>query len=180
MPTNVETGLKLMEANIALVDGALVTVMIMVFVVTPSWPVITVVMVLAPTAKGMLAEAVPETTALPFTIIGAVTSFAVGITCTEVWLFGTAAVKFRYPAPVVLNKVVTGLRLTEASSALVDGALFTVIIIVLAVTPSWAVITVVMVLAPTDNGILAEAVPELTALPFTIMLAVASFAVGIT
>ena len=48
------------------------------------------------------------------------------------------------------------------------------------VTPSVAVTMVVMVFGPTTKGILADAVPELTAVPFTVTVAVASLVVGVT
>ena len=53
--------------RLALAEAALVTVMVYVLVVTPSWAVTTVVMVLAPTFKAIGADAVPEVTAVPFT-----------------------------------------------------------------------------------------------------------------
>ena len=52
-----------------------------VLVVTASWAVITVVIVLAPTLSGMGEEAVPEATPKPLTVIVAVASFEAGITC---------------------------------------------------------------------------------------------------
>ena len=69
---------------------------------------------------------------------------------------------------------------SPARPATVDAALVTVIMIVLLVTPSCAVITVVMVFAPTFNAIGCDNAPELAALPFTMMVAVGSVAVGVT
>lgn len=68
------------------------TVMISVLVVTPSWAVITVVMVFGPTLNGMLCDKLPEATAWPLTIIVAVASLAVGVSFTEVSLNGTVVV----------------------------------------------------------------------------------------
>ena len=48
------------------------------------------------------------------------------------------------------------------------------------VTPSWAVTTVLMVLEPTAKAILPDAVPELTAMPFTFIVAVGSMVVAVT
>ena len=63
--------------------------------------------------------------------------------------------------------------------ALFDGARVTVTVYVLVVVPSCAVTTVVMVFGPTFSVIGPEAVPELTAAPFTVIVAVASLAVGV-
>lgn len=46
--------------------------------------------------------------------------------------------------------------------------------------PPAAVTTVVMVLAPSDKGILADAVPDATAVPFTVMVAEGSDDVGVS
>ena len=48
------------------------------------------------------------------------------------------------------------------------------------VIPSWAVTTVVNVFKPTANGIAGEALPELTAAPFTIIVALALLLAGVT
>ena len=81
--------------RLAFADCALVIVIITVLVVTPSCAVITVVIVFGPVNNGILADAEPEATAAPFTVMVAVASCAVGITCTLLVLFITAAVKFR-------------------------------------------------------------------------------------
>ena len=62
---------------------------------------------------------------------------------------------------------------------LFDGERVTVTVYVLVVAPSWAVTVAVMVLAPTFNGIVPDAVPELTAVPLTVTVAVASAVVGV-
>ena len=46
--------------------------------------------------------------------------------------------------------------------------------------PSCAVTNMVMVFAPTINGIAADAVPEVTAVPFTVTVAFGSVVVGVT
>jgi len=46
----------------------------------PSWAVTTTVMVFAPTAKGMPADALPEATAVPFTVAVATVLVGVGVT----------------------------------------------------------------------------------------------------
>ena len=81
--------------RLSLDDCGLVIVMIQFLVVTPSCAVITVVMVLLPTANAIDCEGVPDATGWPFTVIVAVASFAVGITCTDVSLLGTAELKLR-------------------------------------------------------------------------------------
>ena len=57
-----------------------VTVNIYVFVVVPSAAVTTTLIVFGPTARGILADAVPEATAIPFTVRVAVASLVVGFT----------------------------------------------------------------------------------------------------
>ena len=72
--------------------------------------------------------------------------------------------------------------LTKLSGlAMLSGpvALVTVRVYVLVVVPFWAVTTVVMVFDPTDNGRLWDAVPEVTAVPFTFTVALASAVVGV-
>jgi hypothetical protein len=81
--------------NAAFVEGYLVMVIITVLVVIPSCAVIMVVMVFEPTFKAIGDDAVPDVTAAPFTVMVAFTSFAVGITCTDVSLLNTAEVKFK-------------------------------------------------------------------------------------
>jgi len=49
-------------------------------------------MVLAPTLKAMVPEALPEVTIVPFTIMVALTSALVGVTVMEVTPFTTLAV----------------------------------------------------------------------------------------
>lgn len=51
---------------------------------------------------------------------------------------------------------------------------------VLVVIPSWAVIIVVINVAPTVNAMLWDGVPDATAWPFTVIVAVVSLAVGFT
>ena len=48
------------------------------------------------------------------------------------------------------------------------------------VTPSCAVTTVVIVLGPVFKDIAPDAEPEVTAVPFTVIVAVASLVVGVT
>ena len=67
-----------------------------------------------------------------------------------------------------------------ARLAPVGAALVMVIITVLVVTPSCAVSTIVTVFEPTFSAIACEAVPDVAALPFTVIVAVGSFAAAIT
>lgn len=48
------------------------------------------------------------------------------------------------------------------------------------VTPSCAVTLVVITFGPIANAMLAEAVPDVTAVPFTVTVVVASATVGVT
>ena len=64
----------------ALDDTGRVTVMVYVLVVEPSCAVTTVVIVFAPTAKAIGADAVPDATVVPFTFIVAVFAVLVGVT----------------------------------------------------------------------------------------------------
>ena len=52
----------------------------------------TVVIVFGPTFRGIAADAVPETTANPFTVIVALGSLAVGVAVVEVVVFKVLAV----------------------------------------------------------------------------------------
>ena len=61
-----------------------------------------------------------------------------------------------------------------------NAARVTVTVYDLVVVPSCAVTSVVIVLAPTFRLIAPEAVPEVTATPFTCIVAVESLAVGVT
>ena len=78
----VDAGVSLMLLRSASVDAALVIVMVYVWVAAPS--VTTVVMVFCPTVNGMAADAVPDVTAVPFTVIVAAPSLAVGVTVMDV------------------------------------------------------------------------------------------------
>ena len=66
-----------------------------------------------------------------------------------------------------------------SSFALLDGARFTVTVYVSMVTPSWAVTIVVILLLPTARAIAPDAEPDVTAVPFTVSVAVASLVVGV-
>ena len=63
--------------------------------------------------------------------------------------------------------------------ALLDCASVTTTEYVLLLPPPEAVATMVMVLGPTTRGIAFDAVPELTATPFTVMVPFGSTAVGV-
>jgi len=81
--------------RVASADGSLVTVIITVLVVTPSCAVNTVVMVFVPRFSAIACDGDPDATGVPFTVIVAVGSFAVGITWMLVTLFAAAALKFK-------------------------------------------------------------------------------------
>lgn len=72
--------------------GALVTVSVYVLVVVPFCAVTTVVMTLLPTFKLIAPLAVPEATAVPFTVIVAFAWVRVGVTVTDDTEFATDAV----------------------------------------------------------------------------------------
>src|ERR1700730_2848833 len=96
----VNTGLKLplLKARLArvatdeVIGAARLTVKVYDCVVVPFCAVTTVVIVLLPTFKGRLAEAVPEVTAVPFTFTVAVVLLVVGVTVMLIRLFGTLTV----------------------------------------------------------------------------------------
>ena len=71
------------------------------------------------------------------------------------------------------------LMVRAESLPFVDG-LITFTVYACLVTPSWAVTMVVIVLVPTANVIAPEALPDATAVPFTVTVAVASATVGVT
>ena len=79
-------------ARLATVDAALVTVMMIVLLVTPSCAVITVVIVFAPILSGIACDNTPELTALPLTMMVAVGSVVAAVTCTDDTLLPTVAV----------------------------------------------------------------------------------------
>ena len=64
--------------------------------------------------------------------------------------------------------------------AMADGARVAVMVYVCFVTPSEAVTTTEIVFAPTDKGICPDNDPEVTAVPFTLMVDPALPAVGLT
>ena len=64
--------------------------------------------------------------------------------------------------------------------AFVDGAAsVTTIVYVSLVTPSWAVVPMVMALLPTTKGMLCDAFPDSTPAPLTVSVAVGSAVVGV-
>jgi hypothetical protein len=130
-------------------------------VVVPSWAVTTVVIVLLPTLSAIAPEALPLVVATPLTVTLALPLVSVGVTVSEVVALPTLAV---YP---VVADAKTGASVPLESdsadrSAFEDGARVTVTVYVLVVVPSWAVTTVVMVLAPTLSAIAPEALPLAT------------------
>ena len=72
------------------------------------------------------------------------------------------------------------LRVKCARVALEDGARVAVMIYVLVVTPSCAVTTILITLAPTLSGMAPVAAPEATAVPFTFIVALASVVTEVT
>ena len=89
----VEYGARISVLNEALLDFALVTLMTYVWVVDPFWAVTMVVMaVVAPSAKAIDPDAVPDVTAMPFTFTVALTSCVTGVTVTDAVAFTTDVV----------------------------------------------------------------------------------------
>ena len=74
--------------SVAMADAALVAVIVYVFVVTPSWAVDMIFIVLLPTASAIGPDAAPEATAMPFTVSVAVASCSVAVTVTLLVVFG--------------------------------------------------------------------------------------------
>ena len=148
--------------------------------VVPSWAVTTVLItVLAPSASAIGPEAVPEATAVPFTVTVDVLTAVVGVTVIVATVLATLSVYAVVVDEKTGDKVpVPGLRSDRLS--LVDGAFVTVSVYVFVVVPFCAVTIVVIVLGPTTNGRLCETLPDVTAVPLTVMVALGSAAVGVT
>ena len=72
-------------------DAARVTVSVYVLVVVPFGAVTMVVIALAPNAKAIEPDALPELTAVPFTFTVAVGSLVVGVIVMEATLLATLA-----------------------------------------------------------------------------------------
>ena len=84
---------------------------------------------------------------------------------------------------VELNPGVSGVMLEPMvdSVAMPDGARVTVMVYVLVVVPFWAVTTtLIAVVVPSASASAPEVVPEVTLVPFTFIVALASLATGFT
>ena len=137
-------------------------------------------MVLAPSAKAILPDGVPDVTATPLTVTVALASCVVGVTVTDAVASGTDVVYVVVvPVVPVIVSVEDGVSANVVSEALFD-ILCTTIKAVLVVVPSCDVTTVVMVLSPLAKAMLPDAVPEVTAVPFTVTVALGSSVVGVT
>jgi len=78
------TGLKVPELMARLERPSVrVTVRVYAWVVEPSPAVTTILMVLLPSVRGILAEGKPEVTVVPFTVTVAVRSAVVGVTVID-------------------------------------------------------------------------------------------------
>jgi len=84
--------LTVSACRVATAEAARVAVMVYVLVVTPSDAATSTVMVFDPTVKGMLPDKLPEATAVPFTVMVAPASAAVGRTNTEATVLASATV----------------------------------------------------------------------------------------
>ena len=78
-------GFVAIVASLGSDDGARVTAMEYVLVVTPSWAfdIIVMVGVLPSAPKARLPDAAPDATVVPFTVITAFGSIAVGVTVSD-------------------------------------------------------------------------------------------------
>jgi hypothetical protein len=135
-------------------------------------------MVLLPTLKLIALLALPEVTVVPFTFTVAVLSLTVGVTVIDATVFATEAV---YEVVALAN---VGDRVPLESpkldkSAFADAARVTVTVYVFVVLLSCALTTVVMVLMPTFKLIVLAA-PDVAGAPFTVMVALAWFLVGVS
>jgi len=72
--------------------AARITIIVQILVVVPSSAVTTIVIVFSPTSKLIAPDAEPLATGVPFTVIVALVSAAVGVTVILVILFATEAV----------------------------------------------------------------------------------------
>jgi hypothetical protein len=91
-------------------------------VVVPSWAVTTVVIVFGPTFKKIPSDAVPDATGAPSTVTVALGSVVVGVTITELALFGTEA-EYAVVLTAKAGDKVPALRLNAESVAIAEGAL---------------------------------------------------------
>lgn len=171
--------LKAIPARVATADGARVTVTITVLVATPFCAVSIMVITVCPTGSAIDCEAVPDTTAVPLTVMVAVGSCAVGITCMLLKLLGTVVLKLRYPDPVVVNNDAAGVVAIVDNKAFDDAALRVTVMLYVTVVPL-ALTAMFMMFEPTLSGIAAEALPEVTGVPLTVIVAVGEVAVGVT
>jgi len=79
-------------SKLSVPPDARVTVMVYVLVAEPPKAVTTVVMVFSPTANSIGPEAVPDVTAVPFTVTVALLAEVVGVTVILLTPFTTLAV----------------------------------------------------------------------------------------
>ncbi len=145
----------------------------------PSPAVTIVVIVLVPTLSAIALDATPEVTVVPLTFTVAVASVVVGVTLIDDVAFGTLAVYAVVPLANVGAKVPVDSASAE-SVATLDAARVTVVVYVCVVVPSPAVTIVVIVFVPTVNAIAPDATPDVTVVPLTLTVAVASVVVGVT
>ena len=92
MQTLPKSAMPEVVVRIAVPAVALVTSVVYVLVVVPSCAVTTVVITLEPTLRGILPEATPLATVVPFTVMVALASAAVGVTVMSVMPFATVLV----------------------------------------------------------------------------------------
>lgn len=129
--------------------------------------------------NGIADDAVPEVTAIPFTLTVAPTCVTLGFTITEAVVSGT---RTEYRVVALAKAGVSGPPITcsPESVATDDGRRVTVIIDVLVLTASCAVTTILIGFGPTASIIGPDATPEATAMLFIFKVAVGSWVTAVT
>ena len=135
-------------------------------------------MVFVPTESEMAPEAEPEVTTVPFAVTVAVESVIVGVTVNDdVELPTEAEYEVVADAKVGDREPVETFKAESVATA--EPARVTVTVYVLT-APLSAVTKIVMVFEPTLRLMAPDAVAEVTAVPFTLILAKLLEAVGVT
>ena len=175
-----DPALMLKAERLALLDAAArVTVTVYVLMVTPSCAITTTGMALAPTASVWAAEAVPVATAVPFTVIVALASLAVGVMVMEETPYATDAV-YDVVAAANAGASVPLLKASAERLSLLGNWRVTSKAYVVVGEPPVPVTTTSMVFCPTLKAMAPEALPEVTATPFTLTVEVDVVTVGVT
>jgi hypothetical protein len=131
--------------------------------------------------RAILPDAAPEATATVCTVTVAPVEVTVGVTVTDVTLFGTVEVYDVVPAAkATFREPSLSTSALSVLTVLSAVALFTVTVYILLVRPSCAVTTIAIAVLPMLRLCGPEALPEVTEVPPTETVAPASVVVGVT